>query len=300
VVLIDEPDAHLEILRQRQIYAELTDTARRLGSQLIIATHSEIVLNEADKDTVVAFIGTPHLLRQSDQLKKSLSLLGFEQFLHAEVAGWVLYLEGSTDLEALRLLAAKAHPEAAKALERPFVCYVLNQADKARIHFFGLREAYPNLRGLALFDNTPDVALQATSPLKVIKLARRELENYFCSPGLLRRWVEQSSLADDLFGRAELDKRRDAMEQAIRGNTVPLALDDPAHPFWRTNKVSDDYLPTVFGSFFKQLGLPNSMNKSDYSQLARLLKPEEIDSDLIGVLDSIAATAKSSQAVDVP
>lgn len=300
VVLIDEPDAHLEILRQRQMYAELTETAQRLGSQLVIATHSEVVLNEADKDTVVAFIGAPHLLRQSDQLRKSLSLLGFEQFLQAEISGWVLYLEGSTDLEALRILAAKAHPEAAKALERPFVCYVGNQDEKARAHFFGLREAFPNLRGLAMFDNTPDVTVQAASPLKVIKLARRELENYFCSPALLRRWVAESPLADDLFGRAELERRRAAMEQAIRGNTVPLALDDPTHPFWKTNKVSDDYLPTVFASFFKQLGLPNSMNKSDYSQLARLLKPEEIEPELVAVLDAVADTARSRQVAAPP
>jgi len=291
VVLIDEPDAHLEILRQRQIYAELTETARRLGSQLIVATHSEVVLNEADKDTVVAFIGTPHVLRQTDQLKKALSLLGYEQFLQAEIMGWVLYLEGSTDLEALRILASKIHPQAIQALERPFVCYVMNQADRARTHFFGLREAYPALRGLAVFDNTPDVVPQSGSPLKELKLARRDLESYFCSPNLLRRWVEQSSLADDLFGRAELQRRRQAMEQAIHDNTIPLALNDPAHSFWRTAKVSDEYLPAVFGSFFKQLGLPNSMNKSDYSQLARLLEPEEVDPELMNVLEAVARTA---------
>ena len=291
VVLIDEPDAHLEILRQRQIYAELTETARRLGSQLIVATHSEVVLNEADKDTVVAFVGAPHLLRQSDQLRKALSLLGYEQFLQAEVMGWVLYLEGSTDLEALRILASKAHLRAAQALERPFVCYVANQTDRARTHFFGLREAYPSLRGLAVFDNTPDVTPQSGSPLKELKLARRELENYFCAPALLRRWVEQSSRADDLFGRAELAKRRAAMEQAIGGNTIPLALNDAAHPFWRTNKVSDEYLPAVFGSFFMQLGLPNSMNKSDYGQLARLLEASEVDPELMKVLDAIAQIA---------
>lgn len=297
VVLIDEPDAHLEILRQRQIYSELTETARRLGSQLIVATHSEVVLNEADKDTVVAFVGSPHPLRQSDQLKKALALLGYEQFLQAEIMGWVLYLEGSTDLEALRILAAKVHPNASKVLEMPFVCYVMNQAERARTHFFGLREAYPSLRGLALFDNSPDVTPQSGSPLNELKLARRELENYFCSPVLLRRWVEQSSLADDLFGHAELAKRRDAMEQAIIGNTIPLALNDPTHSFWRSNKVSDEYLPAVFGSFFKQLGLPNSMNKSDYGQLARLLEPAEVDAELVRVLDAIARTATGDRPV---
>ena len=47
VLLLDEPDAHLEILRQRQIYSLLTLAARESDSQIIAASHSEVVLNEA-------------------------------------------------------------------------------------------------------------------------------------------------------------------------------------------------------------------------------------------------------------
>jgi predicted ATPase len=292
VLLIDEPDAHLEILRQRQIFLELTETARRLGSQLIIATHSEVVLNEAEKDQIIAFVGKPHPLRQSEQLRKALALLGYEQFLQAEINGWVLYLEGSTDLEALRTLAKVAYQEATFVLERPFVCYVLNQAEKARTHFYGLREAYPNLRGVAVFDNTPDVKVQTAGPLREIKWPRRELENYFCQPFLLRRWVESAELAEDLFGLAEREKRRKAMEEAIIDNTIPVAVNDLNHSFWKTTKASDDYLPSVFGAFFKKLALPNSMNKSDYAQLASLLKPGEVNQEIIDVLRHIAETGR--------
>src|SRR3990172_12286584 len=59
-LLLDEPDAHLEILRQRQIYQVLTETAAEAGSQIIAASHSEVILNEAaDRDLVVAFVGKP-------------------------------------------------------------------------------------------------------------------------------------------------------------------------------------------------------------------------------------------------
>ena len=47
VLLLDEPDAHLEILRQRQIYRLLTEAATGSGSQIIAASHSEVLLNEA-------------------------------------------------------------------------------------------------------------------------------------------------------------------------------------------------------------------------------------------------------------
>ncbi|MDW8310754.1 MAG: AAA family ATPase [Verrucomicrobiales bacterium] len=291
VVLIDEPDAHLEVLRQRQIYAELIETCRRFSSQLIVATHSEIVLNEATRDKIVAFVGKPHVMRQSDQVRKALALLGYEQFLQAETKGWVLYLEGSTDLEALRALAQAAGHPVQQRLADAFVHYVSNEARKAREHFFGLLEAYPHLRGVAIFDNTPDVSIQSHSQLREVKWTRRELENYFCQPFLLRRWVEQSTMADDLFGHSELQRRRQAMEKAITENTIPVALNDPNHSFWLTNKVSDEYLPAVFGAFFKTLGLPNAMNKSDYCQLARLLRPEEIADEIKQVLDLIQQTS---------
>ena len=47
VLLIDEPDAHLEILRQKQVYVLLRELAAENASQVILATHSEVILNEA-------------------------------------------------------------------------------------------------------------------------------------------------------------------------------------------------------------------------------------------------------------
>ena len=46
VLLIDEPDAHLEILRQRQVYVLLRELAARSESQVVLVTHSEVVLEE--------------------------------------------------------------------------------------------------------------------------------------------------------------------------------------------------------------------------------------------------------------
>ena len=75
VLLLDEPDAHLEILRQRQIYKLLTDVADKQGSQIIAASHSEVVLNEAaDRDVVIAFVGRPH--RIDDRGSQVLKALG--------------------------------------------------------------------------------------------------------------------------------------------------------------------------------------------------------------------------------
>lgn len=61
VLLLDEPDAHLEILRQRDVYHLLTTIAAETDSQVIAASHPEVVLQEAaERDVVVAFVGKPH------------------------------------------------------------------------------------------------------------------------------------------------------------------------------------------------------------------------------------------------
>jgi ABC-type cobalamin/Fe3+-siderophores transport system ATPase subunit len=82
-LLLDEPDAHLEILRQRQIYNRVVSLAAAQDSQIIAASHSEVVLNEASsRDCVVAFVGHPHELTrgQSSQVIKSLREIGYDQY----------------------------------------------------------------------------------------------------------------------------------------------------------------------------------------------------------------------------
>ena len=158
VLMLDEPDAHLEILRQRQIYRLIAEAADKSGSQIIAASHSEVLLNEAaGKDMVVAFVGKPHRIDgQGSQLLKSLKDIGYEHYNQAEQTGWVLYLEGSTDLSILQAFARRlGHEEASRALERPYVHYVGNSAGAVQSHYHGLREALPNLKGVALFDR-PD------------------------------------------------------------------------------------------------------------------------------------------------
>jgi len=69
ILLVDEPDAHLEILRQKEIYNRLTTLVRSQQSQLIIATHSEAILNEAaNADKIIAFLGAPHVVNNKKQM----------------------------------------------------------------------------------------------------------------------------------------------------------------------------------------------------------------------------------------
>lgn len=301
VVLLDEPDAHLEILRQRQIYSIITELARKQRCQVIAASHSEVLLNEAaDRDIVVAFVGKPHRIDdrgRGSQVVKSLKAIGFEAYYQAEQRGWVLYLEGSTDLAILKSFAHSLQHPAMSCLNSPFVQYVENQPQKARDHFYGLREAKNDLVGFLLLDKV-DARLRAQSPLEERMWKRREIENYLCFPEVLEAYA--ATLAHGvgpLFQASEQQKLTETMRRVVADYIPPIALRDRRADWWSTTKASDDFLDLVFQQFFTSLNLPNLMRKTDYHQLATLVPVEMIDREVTDVLDAIHAIAGRARPV---
>ncbi|MGH6804111.1 MAG: ATP-dependent nuclease [Methyloceanibacter sp.] len=294
VLLLDEPDAHLEILRQRQIYEILTNTAAQTGSQIIAASHSEVILNEAaDRDIVIAFVGRPHRIDdRGSQVMKALKEIGFEHYVQAEETGLVLYLEGSTDLAILRAFANHLNHPATAALERPFVQYVGNQTRKAQDHFYGLREAKSDLVGLGIFDRL-EQQLPVDPNLRLVTWRRRELENYLCTRATLLAYAETKGRTEqgELFGQSW----REAMQEAITEIEAALAALGKASPWSTEIKSSDDFLDPVFKKFYEKLGLPNLMSKTDFHALASFVPPNEIDAEVREKLDMIAEVAAQAR-----
>ncbi|MCG2779009.1 MAG: ATP-binding protein, partial [Desulfobacterales bacterium] len=300
VLLLDEPDAHLEILRQRQIYQLLTDVARENGNQIIAASHSEVLLNEAaERDVVVAFVGKPHRINdRGSQVLKALKEIGFEHYYQAEQTGWVLYLEGSTDLAILRAFAEKLeHGEAMDVLQRPFVHYVSNQPPEVKKHFFGLKEAFPHLKGIAIFDRLdqrPSDDLGAEAHM----WTKREIENYLCYPEVLEAYASASgldSLPGPLFEAAHAESRRKVMRQTIAEMTNAMETLGRGSPWDKDTKVSDDFLIPLFRKFFKKLGHYNVMDKKNFHELARFVPKDKIDPEVKEKLDAIVTVAKAAK-----
>lgn len=295
VLLLDEPDAHLEILRQRQIYQEVSDLARQQNSQVIIASHSEVLLNEAaGRDMLVAFLGTPHRIDdRGSQVLKSLKDIGFDQYYQAERTGWVLYLEGSTDLEILRALAVRLNHPAAEILATAFVRYVENKPKTAREHFYGLREAKPDLAGVALFDRL-DERLESDNPLLELMWERREIENYLCQPETLIAFAQHlgEQGLGPLFDQTESDRRGRIMAELIHDLVPPVALANLDDPFWLETKVSDRFLNRVFDLYYQRLGSPQLMRKSNYHQLVAFINLEQLSDEVVVKLDRIVEVAK--------
>ena len=292
VLLLDEPDAHLEILRQRQTYNLLIDVAGQQGSQIIAASHSEVVLTEAaGRNVVIAFVGKPHRIDdRGTQVLKSLRDIGFDQYYQAELTGWVLYLENSTDLAILQAFArALSHP-AQQYLQGLFVHYVeTNLPQRARDHFYGLCEAKHDFAGIAIFDLLGK-ELQPNDQLNELMWRRREIENYFCTKEVLMAYAAHD-LPDDLFGRHESDKRIKAMDKSIEEVTQALATLDKPSPWSPEIKATDEFLDPVFKKFYEALGLPLQLRKSEYHILASLVSPDKLDAEVTEKLDAIVSTA---------
>ncbi len=302
LLLLDEPDAHLEILRQRQIYQLITEVARESGSQIIAASHSEVLLNEAaGRDMVIAFVGAPHRLGgRGSQLMKALNQIGFEHYYQAEQRGWILYLEGSTDLAILRAFARRlGHDEALESLSRPFVHYVTNQPSAVQSHYYGLREALPDLKAAVIFDRLESV-LPGDDRIEYLMWRRREIENYLCSQITLEAYARASAEADvpgPLFTPLEVEKRLRAMREAIAEIEQAMQTLGRGSPWSHDTKVSDDFLTPLFRAYFDKLDLPNLMDKKDFYELAEYVPEDEIELEIGEKLDAIARVAQSANPV---
>ena len=296
VLLLDEPDAHLEILRQRQIYQMLTELATKHNSQIVAASHSEVILNEAAnrENVIIAFLGKPHCINnRGNQLLKSLREFGFEHYYKAEQRGWVLYLEGSTDLDILKAFADKLDHPAKNVLENPYVEYVVDQPQRARNHFRALREAKPDLVGFCLFDRL-DRKLQDTPELREYAWKRREIENYIVDrKEVLIHWAQEESKQwpeGPLFSQVSVSTMKKAIED-IENAFRTLGEDSP----WSSNtRVSTDFLDRLFKNFFNKLALPNFMRKTNYHRLVHYVPRDAIDPEVSEVLDRILAVAEQA------
>lgn len=292
VLLLDEPDAHLEILRQREMYEILSQEAAKTNSQVIIASHSEVILNEAaERDMIIAFVGKPHRINdRGSQVFKALRDIRFEEYYLAEEKGWILYLEGSTDLSILRKIASRLNHKAREILERPFVHYLnCNQPNKAKEHFYALREAEPNLKGIAIYDRL-DRELVTDPFLVQITWSKREIENYLCQKETLIKFAEERG--KKIGGEMWTSMWKEKMEEALK--EVESALRTLGKNPWDENiKASDEFLTPLFQSFYNKLQWPNEMTKTNFHELADYIPIDKIDQEISNVLDKIYEVATS-------
>jgi ABC-type branched-subunit amino acid transport system ATPase component len=320
VLLVDEPDAHLEILRQKQVYVLLRDIAADNGSQVVMVTHSEVILDEAvDSNLTLLMDGQADDLARRQDIKNSLKHFGAAHYVKARERGYVLYVEGSTDVDLLRAMAMHlGHPAADVWDERINTFYVQNNypqqdadAELARVeggfgvtpiqHFQSLRTLVPGLKGLAILDNDgrDRVTLQA-GELTVVHWRRYEVENYVVTPDVLRRYALAQYADMDLFEGHSPD-----IEAVLDGLVLNTVFDSVVPDFeaWKgappavarvlwEAKTERRKLSTFAEAFFRQLaqrlGGPMLLTKGSLHRLVPMVDPLLLPAEVNDMLDRVA------------
>jgi len=327
VLLIDEPDAHLEILRQKQVYVLLREIAHDNGSQVVLVTHSEVILDEAlDHHLTLLLEGKAEDLAAKTAIRDALKHYGAEHYVKARERGYVLYVEGSTDVDMLRALAERTgHPVAEVWDERINVYYVQDNYPEAslerelerveggfgvtpRIHFSSLRRLLPQLRGAAILDNDGKGRTgSGDDGLTIAYWQRYEAENYFITPELLAAYATEAYQDLELFSgyqpiiRELLDRL--TLEQVFGGSEHDFRVYRQAQPeaarlIWET-KTERKKLSTFAEEFFRRLAtrisLPMLLRKGELHRLAAKADLGRIPSEVRDKLDLLETLFRSDR-----
>jgi predicted ATPase len=328
VLLVDEPDAHLEILRQKQIYVLLRDIASENGSQVVLVTHSEVILDEALENNLTLLLdGKADDLAGKQDIRNSLKHFGATHYVKARERNYVLYVEGGTDVDMLRALAQRInHPVAQVWDERINSFYVQNNypdqdmdAELERVeggfgitpqqHFNGLRNLLPQLKGLAILDNDGrNRKSQLNDALQVAYWKRYEAENYFITPELLRNFAKSKFPNNDLFAQ----QSHQTIDELLNGLVLEQVFENAQADFdawaqanaevarvlWEA-KTERRKLSTFAEEFFRRLsaktGVQMLLRKGELHRLIEYVTPSSIPAEVHEKLDLLTRLFSDSK-----
>ena len=295
VLLLDEPDAHLHIILQDAIYHELRTVAARQRSQLIVATHSEVVINAVEPRELYVMLNEPRAIadnRERNQLIRSLRVLNNADVMQALDVRGVLYVENYTDIDILRAWAHVLNHRAATLLTtevmwKPAVVQTREggvgaSGVRAREHFEALQLVRDDLPGLELLDGDARPEIQNTeitgTGFQRLRWHRYEIESYLVHPAALARFVEA------MVGASTAAPHVEDMHNHIQREFPPAVIDDPLgdHAFLNATKARTHILPPLLNA----AGL-HDLPYTRYHEIARAMLPGEIHPEVVEKLDSV-------------
>lgn len=318
VLLVDGPDSHLELARQKQLYVLLKEIASRNKSQAVIATHSDVVLEEARERNLTLLVdGQATDLAARPGVHSTLRQYGSRHCARARQVGYVLYVDEGTDLDILRALANRLqHPVAEDLNGHVNAFYVRSQSSHYDLdselerlegnygvtpkeHFGGLKSIFPDLRGLAILGNDGKRRLDLEdNGLQIAYWSRCETENYFVTPTVLKAFV------DSVYERAPLfAEYRDAIldglvrDRVFGGRDTDFARwqelgPEAAGQAWDLG-TKDTRVSAIAEEFFRrlatQMGQATLLSKNDLYRLVAFVDPAAIPKEVADKLDLLDA-----------
>ncbi len=322
IILLDEPDAHLEILRQKTVFNILKELSSKNNNQVIMATHSEVILDEASETNLVLIIdGEPINLALKKSIRPALLNFGIEHYYKAKLKKNILYIEGSTDIQILKEFAKLLEDEKSFEILDGVINYYYVQNNENELtqnfpndssqgyfkyykeHFFAIQSVVPEFKGLALFDSDgKGRSNEEINSLYTYYWPLYELENYFVSSQVILNFIQDrvSKQHGPLFVQTQLEKVQTAMDQAMLKmlfNESEKALSDYKklpfslqEIFWVNNTKSiklSIFLELVFTTYSSIDKSPVVLNKGRYYELVKFVNKESVSPDIKLALELI-------------
>lgn len=318
VLLLDEPDAHLEILRQKTIYTVLKRLTQNNGNQLIIATHSEVILNEAsDTNLELILVGEAIHLAEKDSVKKTLRDFGIEHYYKAKQKRTILYVEGTTDVDMLKEFALLVKNQTAFDLLDSNLNYYYTQNTESentteneidrdhgyfsthfKKHFNALKSVVPDFKGIAVLDSDgKQKTTEKDDKFATVYWKRYELENYFVKPQVIDNWMKNRlnirGTLSEIYFREAMDacmlefvfnNNRQALEEF---NALTPALKDSYWISITKNLKLSLFFENVLSEYSHRSGQYIPINKGQFYELIQYLPKEQVDAEITNALDLI-------------
>ena len=292
ILLLDEPDAHLHVILQDAIYSELCSVAARWNSQLIVATHSEVIINSVAPEELCMVLNRPVLLSSTTdraRLAESMKILTNVDIMVAEDSVGVLFTEDYTDLNILREWARILRHPIYEHLLKTIMCKSAVTEHRegaggitAKEYYDKLTLVRADLPGVFLADGDAHPGIQSTEAgsagLQRLRWKRYEIESYLFHPAVLARYVAEK------VGPGVAATHIADLQKHLEENYPPAFLKDPLKDaqFLIGTKARTDLLPPALDA----AGLP-AIPYTRYHEIAAVMHPEEIHPEVTEKLDAI-------------
>jgi hypothetical protein len=154
-----------------------------------------------------------------------------------------------------------------------------NDVSRVKNHFDALKKYIPELKGFALFDNLNRSLENNQDGLLMVQWSRKEIENYIPIPQTLYKFVENSNYGEIWKGR---------FIEIVNENIPPAAIKNVNHSFWKTTKISDEFLIPIFEKFYDEAALPRGlMDKSKFYLLVEYVDKNLLDNEIQEVISKL-------------
>lgn len=285
-ILLDEPDAHLHVNLQREILDYFKKKSAEIGTQFLIATHSEEFANGVDASQIVSLLAhVPKRIQSKPDIIRAMADVSNVEITEMISSPFMLYVEGESDERILRAWAGICGVEDVFA-KLYFKTMGGGSKDNMKAdadgHFAALRHIVPEAKRLMLFDY--DEAEKAYRPKPddpIFEWKRKNIENYLLVPAAWKRAALRllECGEDDLFAQSVL--------RVIDGYFTDENLTLPRGKTWRN--VSANVFSVVDGkrilfeyddSLFHTMRDGNPSVELIRENVAAAMRPDEIHEDV--------------------